>query len=372
MTQISTTFALTAEKQLIDGQFEEAITTCKEGLSVYPNYPSAMCILAKAYYFAGDFTSAQSLIDTAFETFPTNLAVVKIKNAIFEHTLEMNFSNDSLSDSLSENIFKEEENFADSESIETEYSEENIFNEENIFDNSKNDICNDIEQAPENKLHHINGIEKIMMELKSFDKSDINDIIPEEIEEEISMEEESFDDDFDFKQNEYVEVENIAEETNTTKLISDLYRIDLELPRIIVEETVGNYLLNHLEAAIDCSEINFFFNASDEFFIVNETRSKIAKSDFASNYQPIGCDTKTQDLLDIAKGLENAKITPVLEDIDEEEEQFETPLVASETMAKILIKQNAIDKAIKVYQMLIIEKPEKADYYKEQIENISS
>jgi len=77
-------------------------------------------------------------------------------------------------------------------------------------------------------------------------------------------------------------------------------------------------------------------------------------------------------LLDIAKGLENAKITPVLEDIDEEEEQFETLLVASETMAKILIKQNAIDKAIKVYQMLIIEKPEKADYYKEQIENINS
>lgn len=77
-------------------------------------------------------------------------------------------------------------------------------------------------------------------------------------------------------------------------------------------------------------------------------------------------------MLDIAKGLENAKITPVLEDIDEEEEQFETPLVASETMAKILIKQNAIDKAIKVYQMLIIEKPEKADYYKEQIENINS
>jgi hypothetical protein len=41
-------------------------------------------------------------------------------------------------------------------------------------------------------------------------------------------------------------------------------------------------------------------------------------------------------------------------------------------MAKILIKQNAFDKAIKVYKMLIEEKPEKTDYYHEQIEALQS
>jgi hypothetical protein len=77
-------------------------------------------------------------------------------------------------------------------------------------------------------------------------------------------------------------------------------------------------------------------------------------------------DEGTMELLEIAKGLENAKIEPIFAE-REEEEETDVPLIVSETMAKIYIKQKALDKAIKIYELLLTDKPEKTDYYLEQI-----
>jgi hypothetical protein len=609
INQVSATFALTAEKLLLDGQFEEAISTCEAGLALYPNYPSAMCILAKAYYFVGNFGAAESLISTAFEHFPTNLAIIKIKKAIFEQTLSIennsieidenatvsdiesynesnNIENENIENQLNEISegtemkIEIDENFNEEEkNIEEEFDIEN--NEENaeqstvqeIEDNFVNDSIDEIfdeipkdtdknadenleelDEIPEsidedleiiedseneesqyedivdveeadseleevtvleenltdnnvdNNLLRINEIEKLTMALKNFDNSDDDDLMEEELSDnsleeenleesfeiermdeetffpkhtqqdsiaemlnnddndneynedneiddneiivdaeepeltaetaEIEVEEETTVDNFDeitndesadyaeLEQaeniedmttediieeaediedmmtediieetdniedivtediieeaeniddglNEYVEVKPIIiEEPAAVKLVSDLYHIDLELPRITAKTAIKKYPINHLDIAFDYSSINFFFND----YVFNKSENLTVAEDTIVNDIIIDndvIDDKAQDFLNIAKGLENAKIASIVED-EIEEEECDAPLVASETMAKICTKQNAYSKAIKVYQMLIVEKPEKTDFYNEQIEFLQS
>ena len=481
MSQISATFALTAEKQLLEKKFEEAILTCTEGLEFYPNYPAAMCILAKAYYFSDDFETANSVINTAFEHFPANIAIKKLKNAISDFSLEMDSFAEKNDNNYSE---KEVEDFEIIEEIEIveKIDEENDISEneieseiivevENFADNNEIELENDIsdlnivDEKNEEKLYHINEIEKLTVELKNLDKIENFDLNSEEIDEEIFDENNEFErigeetffpdhtlqdsiaevfdeedkaenfdlnlekieeieeiisdenetvadeniinseedflietennisetvdtfenfetletvetlvntDDLTVDENEFIVVENIVEEEKNEKLISDLYSLDLEFPRVVFNPIVEKLSLNHLEVLLDYSEINFFLNEnfSDNISeIISKNEINFQKTDEQIENKSFENDLKTQDLLDIAKGLENAKITPVFE--EPEEESFETPLVASETMAKILVKQNAFEKAIKIYQLLIVEKPEKADFFKEQIENLS-
>lgn len=77
------------------------------------------------------------------------------------------------------------------------------------------------------------------------------------------------------------------------------------------------------------------------------------------------------DLSQIAKQVETAKISPVVEFEGKEEKDgnYEV-IVASETMAKIFVKQKAYKKAIKVYEILISEKPDKKEYFAQLIKEL--
>lgn len=89
----------------------------------------------------------------------------------------------------------------------------------------------------------------------------------------------------------------------------------------------------------------------------------------AENMPPVSALTTADDILSLAQGLKDAKVSATIEPAEEEEE-VEMPLIASETMAKILIKQKKYDKAQQIYELLISEKPEKAEYFSEQLSNI--
>lgn len=555
MNQVSASFALVAEQQLIKGQYEEAIATCEEGLSLYPNYPSAMCILAKAYYCAENYAAAQSMINIALERFPTNIGIIKTGKAISEFTLnkedinniESNYTpnndsvdvvEDNVEDDNIENYDKDEDyqditnsyeevettvdvNVEEVVELETEHRTEETLEEDepqanvadqfdgsdmvehlieiekltdtlreidktnkiyeeldnvdlNVKDENRLDPDNDefLDYKIDGMFDNLDGdsVESIKSNVFEDETSEISDdtvlisdessiidgesvatqdefVTNEQLLDDVALEFNIDDNDNemikdivdDFEDNseitrvgedtffpEYACQESIASSVSLAededivdgdlsetdyigeiksnpftiddslpkKIITELYRIDLEFPRMeldfdsdeitidridnIVEQYNDPVGYSELSESDNIGELDINSDLSHSDSI--DTENVYSGIDSGSDYDVDSVeghvdsnniiDEKTQDFLNIAKGLENAKIAPIIED-NLDEEESETPLVASETMAKIFAKQKAFDKAIKVYQMLIASKPENTDYYSEKIEQLN-
>lgn len=134
----------------------------------------------------------------------------------------------------------------------------------------------------------------------------------------------------------------------------------MESPHIEVSHLLTDvYVSDKLQKVFSCKSESIKF---DEFYISKKDNvdDTLTKSNIT--------DSKVLEFLELSKKLEGAKISPVLE--IEERDEDDAPLVASETMAKLFTKQKRYQKAIDVYNLLIEEKPEKADYYQEQINNL--
>jgi hypothetical protein len=65
--------------------------------------------------------------------------------------------------------------------------------------------------------------------------------------------------------------------------------------------------------------------------------------------------------------LKDAKITIEQPEPLDDAESCEMPVIVSETMAKLLVRQKKFTEAQKVYELLLLEKPEKSEYYTEQL-----
>ncbi|MGI6369328.1 MAG: hypothetical protein GX372_03225 [Ignavibacteria bacterium] len=146
--------------------------------------------------------------------------------------------------------------------------------------------------------------------------------------------------------------EEIKEETVYIKNANFLYKIDLNYSQ-------DDYLPIKNNFNVDPDEHIFnSVNIDNVDFLLEENLKNNASQKF-----------NIDDLSQIAKQVETAKITPVTETVEEEDDNFEV-IVASETMAKIFVKQKAYKKAIKVYEMLISEKPDKKEYFGQQIKEL--
>lgn len=146
--------------------------------------------------------------------------------------------------------------------------------------------------------------------------------------------------------------EEIKEETVYIKNANFLYKIDLNYSQ-------DDYLPIKNNFNVDPDEHIFnSVNIDNIDFLLEENLKNKASQKF-----------NIDDLSQIAKQVETAKITPVTETVVEEDDNFEV-IVASETMAKIFAKQKAYKKAIKVYEMLISEKPDKKEYFGQQIKEL--
>jgi hypothetical protein len=138
-------------------------------------------------------------------------------------------------------------------------------------------------------------------------------------------------------------------------------------PRAIVNTQLDWYTSTHI--SIDNISIKtFLFNDNLSFADLNNAIFK--QPEIFENIEVVNLDKKTQDILNIAAGLKGVKIQRIEEEYIPEEE-IESPIVASETMAKILVKQQKISQAIEVYNMLIAEKPIKKKYFQTQIDILS-
>jgi hypothetical protein len=253
MCQVSSTFALIAEKQLKDGLFEEAINTCKAGLSVYPNYPSAICILAKSYYLSGNIDNANSVIGAALEHFPNSIAIINTHKQItnfvdiFEDIIDYNKTppDNIIPTEIinNQNIITEKTNYASNEIInednllqaETEELNPNYADIEldNLVENK--DTISDEEYAEfDNKKNeiseHLEGIFKLSDMLKQTTAS--NDYLDDENEIPQDEDIELIDEDIFFP--EHIKKDSIA------NMIDDIDEINITDNVIYEDNTIIN------------------------------------------------------------------------------------------------------------------------------------
>ncbi|MDO5760158.1 MAG: tetratricopeptide repeat protein [Bacteroidota bacterium] len=88
-----------------------------------------------------------------------------------------------------------------------------------------------------------------------------------------------------------------------------------------------------------------------------------------------------EELINRFLKIENPKLSPKEAEIEETEENIDNVIkrsakedisFATETMAKIYLKQGNKDKAIKIYQQLMTSNPKKSIYFANQIEKIKN
>jgi len=78
MSNISPLFAVEAEELLNSGRAQEAIDLCKQGIEAFPNYTIAYGILARAHSAIGDSAVAESVLESAAQSFPRSKTIRKI------------------------------------------------------------------------------------------------------------------------------------------------------------------------------------------------------------------------------------------------------------------------------------------------------
>lgn len=106
------------------------------------------------------------------------------------------------------------------------------------------------------------------------------------------------------------------------------------------------------------NRINFYHSVKDAPSRANSTKS-------AGNSQVELIDLFLKKLPSIPKQTKNQE-SEMIDLAEIQEENYEYPI--SETFAKILIKQEKISDAIKIYEQLILKMPEKKVYFASQIE----
>ena len=88
----SIAFAALAEEFRRVGRYEDAIETCRTGLTRHPAYLSARVTLGRALIETGDYTGAQEELETVLRSAPENLAAIRGLAQIHErlgHSTEM-------------------------------------------------------------------------------------------------------------------------------------------------------------------------------------------------------------------------------------------------------------------------------------------
>src|SRR5688572_24115238 len=71
-------FAQLAEELRKDGDLEEAISVCREGLKKQPAYPSARMTLGRALFDTGDVAAARAEFETVLKGAPDNILASRL------------------------------------------------------------------------------------------------------------------------------------------------------------------------------------------------------------------------------------------------------------------------------------------------------
>jgi tetratricopeptide (TPR) repeat protein len=81
----SIAFAQLAEEYRRAGDYQQAITICREGLERHPGYLSAQVTLGRALIELGQFDEARTELEAVLSVAPDNLAAIRALAEIHEH-----------------------------------------------------------------------------------------------------------------------------------------------------------------------------------------------------------------------------------------------------------------------------------------------
>ncbi len=104
MPDISPLFAVEAEKLLSEGKTDDAIELCEKGILVYPKYPVALSILAKAYRIKGEIDTANEKLAAVEQFRPNYKAVETTKIQIAQPEFKIELSSEKTESHAEENI----------------------------------------------------------------------------------------------------------------------------------------------------------------------------------------------------------------------------------------------------------------------------
>jgi hypothetical protein len=343
--EISPLFAVEAEQMLLAGFPEDAIDLCKEGLEVYPDYPSALAILAKATELAGFRSEAESIVNSAKDSYYSRTienVSYQNKNSYVSANSNDNFSEEKTESSIIENQFDDfpvdfkdiiSENQFDDFSIDSvekqfidnkfvDFSEVDI--DELIIENKFSNFFDEkTEVITTDNIHVLNEIDEINYpepEELSIDSA----IYPKS---EILLENSDYSDMnfLNFK----IEKDNFNPESNLENNININYnKKSIENPFVYKDFSQPTIRIDEIRVKSKSLNINELIS---EHINIRLRTSIISESMF----KPV-----------------NAKV------------------VITETMAEILSKQGSTQQAIDIYSKLATIEPEKTKYFNQKIEQI--
>ena len=409
--------------------YAEALELCLRGIEIYPHYPSAYVLTARAMWALGNSAEAQEFIVNAVSLFPVHPALLRLEQEFFgltpatatppETSLpETESEKNDLSLQDEDSILEKEDILLDSETSLPEHEVRIPEEEDSVEENEDiqpeiediqpdieeiqpdiEEIQPDIEEIQPNIEEIQPNIEEIQPEIEDI-QPDIQDIQIEDIQPEIE----------DIQP----DIQDIQPEEDTTEHVlllesddddeSDDDHVEKYTPLRIVEMTnVSHAFLPSLKSSsmnlipgLDFTPLKFQNGHSHkkngilpapppfprfreripatspvisklEEKILHTTEPVVIKHTSAP---PTEESHKLTPLEELAARLEKVRIPATYEEITRTHTAELVPAMVTETMARIYEKQGAFPEAIKAYQILARRTPEKLEFYEERIREV--
>jgi len=333
MDEISPLFALEAEQLLLSGFAEEAIEVCNNGLAVYPDYPVAKVILARAYNLIGKKEQSELILKEAKEN---SYGKVLDKFNFNESILTIDNKQDRDKYALEDKSFSMD---GISEILEIEKQQDKSQSQGNSFDTIDLDSFND---EFKELLNSIDNSIPVSLINKSIEVEKVNTpavaIIPPKILINSTKEERN---------------KPESKETVITKALSN----------ILSKNKDFFFQRDDVNEKIESIENSIFYKINEE---IEKTKDVTSVIKIKENNNHVNNDS----LKMVVMGLISTRfINNKADKLKPEEKSSDLPIY-TETMAKIFTAQGAKDKAINIYRKLIISEPNKQEYYNTQIAKI--
>lgn len=345
MNEISLMFAVEAEQLLLAGLPEEAIELCNQGLELYPNYASAISVLARAYASFGNIQKANQVINSAQEYLPKNI-FTNIKESFdkFEIPSSNTFAPANTLDLKVDEIASFIDDSVESDSFLVEEIPILIDDSTPTIDDefvSSYDIPNDF--TVENDISPENAIEINNDKLSDKEETSEFDLTSSSLDED-SEKFESIDNNGIFD----IETEFEIDKTLTSE-------------NFIKPEVSQNDEFRSSNVSIIPGLDRFGLKPSNALFSSNKParRDKVIK-----------IVRKQSDFMSIISSLNRAEV--IKSDYSPKNDRHKVSTVVTETIASILVQQGALSEAKAAYLELSTKHPEKKKEFKKKIAEIDA
>lgn len=141
--------------------------------------------------------------------------------------------------------------------------------------------------------------------------------------------------------------------------IDERARIDIDVQTPMLGSVSGNK-----EAISDVQEPN------NEQVLQEDLQKVISRNESPSDEDVEGDDNSGHDLTEFAEWLESLQSLESDEAADDPDLELEDKELASDALARLLVKQGHVDRAIAMYKVLMLKNPQKSSFFAAQIEKL--